>query len=105
MALTRFIFVISTLICFSACSKRAQCPTYLDKSGGTLSVQDTGDMSPDEIREQSQKLLDSQDFYIVVKRDKKTGLVKSKKKVKKGKNYTKKHKGFKSDPRSMQGVK
>ncbi len=89
---------------FSACSKRSQCPAYMEFQGGTISVQDN-DKSPEALRKQSQKLLDSQDTYIVVKRDKRTGLVKSKKRVKKGKNNTKKHKGFEVDPRTMKGVK
>ena len=96
--------ILGTLA-LSACSKRSQCPAYMDMSKGTLSVQDTRTMSPGEIQAQSKKLLDAQDSYIVVKRDPKTGLVKSKKRVKAGKNNTKMHKGFKQDPRLMQGVK
>lgn len=100
-----FILLFSTsLLLLSACSKRAQCPAYMQQEG-TLSIQDTEAMSPDEVREQSQKLLDTQERYIQVKRDKKTGLVKSKKKTKKGKNNTKKHKGFEQDPRLMKGIK
>jgi hypothetical protein len=100
-----FSLVICATLALGACSKRAQCPAYMDMSKGTLSVQETKTMSPGEIHEQSKKLLDSQDSYIAVKRDPKTGLVKSKKRVKMGKNNTKMHKGFKSDPRLMQGVK
>ena len=77
----------------------------MDMSKGTISVQDTRTMSPGEIQEQSKKLLDTQDSYIAVVRDPKTGLVKSKKRVKKGKNNTKTHKGLRTDPRSLQGVK
>lgn len=96
---------IIIIIGFSSCSQRAQCPAYLNMNQGTLSLQDEGSQTASEIRKQSQKLLDTQDFYIVVKRDKKTGLVKTKKKVKKGKNNTKKHKGFKNDPRTLKGIK
>ncbi len=87
-----------------SCSQKAQCPAYMDPSQGTISVQDEGDLTAQEIREQSVNLLESQDYYIRVKRDKKTGLVKNRKKVKKGKNKTVKHKGFKKDPRTLQGV-
>lgn len=101
-----FLLLIGILyLSLSACSKRSQCPAYMNFQGGTLSVQDTEGATPDQVRKQSQKLLESQDFYIVVKRDKKTGLVQSKKKVKKGKNNTRTHKGFQYDPRTMQGVK
>lgn len=98
-------FSIIIVCMLSSCSQRSQCPAYLNMSQGTLSLQDEGAQTASEIRKQSQKLLDTQDFYIVVKRDKKTGLVKTKKKVKKGKNNTKKHKGFKSDPRTLKGIK
>lgn len=98
------LFLLAT-IALGACSKRAQCPAYMDMSKGTISVQDTKSMSPGEIQEQSKKLLDAQDSYIVVKRDPKTGLVKSKKRVKAGKNNTKMHKGLKNDPRTLQGIK
>lgn len=101
--LTSFIFLGVLLL--SSCSRKAQCPAYMEFSGGTISVQDKGAQTPDEIRKQSQKLLDAQDSYIVVKRDKRTGLVKNKKRVKKGKNNTNKHKGFEVDPRTMKGVK
>lgn len=97
--------MLSSLLIFSACNKRAQCPAYMEPQQGTISVQDAESMSPDEIRAQSQKLLNTQDSYIAVKRDKKTGLIKGKVKVKRGQNYTKRHKGFKTDPRTMQGVK
>lgn len=97
---------IFATLALGACSKRAQCPAYLELGqGGTISVQDTKKLSPGEIHEQSKKLLDTQDSYIVVKRDPKTGLVKSKKRVKAGKNNTKMHKGYKHDPRTMEGVK
>ncbi len=102
------LFIIITFATFAlgACSKRAQCPAYLELGqGGTISVQDTKTLSPGEIHEQSKKLLDTQDSYIVVKRDKRTGLVKSKKRVKQGRNNTKMHKGYKHDPRTMEGVK
>jgi preprotein translocase subunit SecF len=104
---TAYIFSISLLILvlLASCSKRSQCPAYMEFQGGTISVQDKGAQSPDDVRKQSQKLLDSQDSYIMVKRDKRTGLVKSKKRVKKGKNNTNKHKGFEVDPRTMKGVK
>ncbi len=109
LSLKKIFFLISltslSLLAFSSCSRKAQCPAYMEFSGGTISVQDKGAQTPDQIRKQSQKLLDSQDSYIVVKRDKKTGLVKSKKRVKKGKNNTNKHKGFEVDPRTMKGVK
>jgi hypothetical protein len=93
------------LVVFSACSKRGQCPAYMDFNQGTISVQDKGKSTPDDIRAQSQKLLNTQDSYIQVVRDKKTGLVKSKRRVKKGKNNAYTDKGFKVDPRSLQGVK
>lgn len=89
----------------AACSKKAQCPAYMDPSQATLSIQDKDKMTPGEIHEQSKKLLNSQDSYIVVERDKKTGLVKSKKRVKKGKNNATTHKGFANDPRTLKGVK
>jgi hypothetical protein len=97
--------ILGCLLIFSACNKRAQCPAYMEPQQGTISVQDAESMSPDEIRAQSQKLLNTQDSYIAVKRDKKTGLVKGKVRVKRGQNYTKRHKGFKTDPRTLQGVK
>jgi thiamine phosphate synthase YjbQ (UPF0047 family) len=91
---------------FSAsCSKKGQCPAYMDHTQATLSIQDKDKMTPGEIHEQSKKLLDSQGSYIVVERDKKTGLVKSKKRVKKGKNNATTHKGFSNDPRTLKGVK
>lgn len=101
------ILLFIALITISSCSQKAQCPAYREPTQGTMSLQDTKDMSPDEVRKQSIELLDTQDSYIVVKRSKKTGLVKSKKrkKIKKGKNITRTHKGFKYDPRTMQGVK
>jgi hypothetical protein len=99
--LTLFMLAMLTL---GACSKRAQCPAYMDMSKGTISVQDTKKLSPGEIQEQSKKLLDTQDSYVAVIRDPKTGLVKSKKRVKRGKNNTNMHKGFKNDPRTLKGV-
>ena len=98
-----FIFIALTAL--TACSKRAQCPAYMPPSQGTISAQDAKGMTPEEIQKQSKKLLDTQDSYSVVVRDKKTGLVKSKKLIKKGKNNTRTHKGMKIDPRSMQGIK
>lgn len=98
--------ILATLLFTSiSCSKRAQCPSYMEMTGGTLSLQDEGALSPEEIRSQSQKLLDTQNSYISVKRDKKTGLVKKSMKTKKGQNYTKTHKNFKNDPRTLQGIK
>ncbi len=102
---TYLLLLSIALISFSSCSKRAQCPAYMDASQGTLSLQDTESMTPQEVQKQSQKLLNSQDYYIQVKRSKRTGLVKKRKKVKKGKNITKKHKGFKTDPRTLKGIK
>ena len=100
----KYAFALLIFIAFSSCSKRSQCPAYMEFGGGTLSLQDEGAMTPQEIQKQSQKLLDTQDSYIVVKRDKKSGLVKGKKRIKAGKS-TKKHKGFNNDPRTMKGVK
>jgi|GEM_PF-3318236 len=99
------IMLFLAIAALSACSKRAQCPAYMDMSKGTISVQDTKKLSPGEIQAQSKKLLDSQDSYIAVVRDSKTGLIKSKKRVKKGKNNTNNHKGLRNDPRSLQGIK
>lgn len=96
-------FLIITIFIFSACSKRAQCPAYMKMSEGTISVQEGA--TPEEIQEQSRKLLETQGSYIAVERDKKTGLVKSKKRVKKGKNNAMTHKGFANDPRTLKGVK
>lgn len=91
-------------VIFTSCSQRAQCPAYLDMNQGTLSVQDK-DRTPQEIAKQSKKLIETQDYYIRVKRSKKTGLVKNSKRAKKGKNITKRHKGFSNDPRTLKGVK
>ncbi|MDX2305912.1 MAG: hypothetical protein NW226_24095 [Microscillaceae bacterium] len=98
------LFGILFLGILSSCSERAQCPAYINMNQGTLSVQDK-DKTPEEIRKQSQKLLETQDYYIKVKRSKKTGLVKNSKKVKKGKNNTNRHTGFSNDPRTLKGVK
>lgn len=99
-----FIFLFLGSLLFSSCSKRAQCPAYMNMGGGTISVQDK-DQSPEDIRKQSIKLLETQNSYIRVKRNKKTGLVKNSKRTKKGKNNTRTHKGFKYDPRTLKGIK
>jgi hypothetical protein len=51
-----FIALVS-LFFATACSKRSQCPAYMEMSKGTLSLQDGGADDPDAIRKQSQDLL------------------------------------------------
>ncbi len=99
----QLIILLFATFTLGACSKRAQCPAYMELAKGTISVQDTKKLSPGEIQEQSKKLLDNQS-YVGVIRDPKTGLVKSKKRVKAGKNNANSHKGFKNDPRSLKGI-
>ncbi|MCS6822295.1 MAG: hypothetical protein NZ551_10545 [Microscillaceae bacterium] len=97
-------FGIAFLQIQSCTAPRAQCPAYARMGEGTISVQEEANKTPEEIQKESKRLLESQDFYISVVRDKKTGLVKSKKKIKKGKNNTNTHKGFQYDPRTLKGV-
>jgi hypothetical protein len=101
-----YIIYIFLLVSFASCQKRALCPAYMDRSRGTISKQDTETLSPQEARDQSLKLLDAQDSYIQVKRDKTTGLVIGKRRVKKGKNNTLTDRNFSQDSRTgVTGVK
>jgi hypothetical protein len=96
------LFLIFSLF---ACQKKALCPAYLEPQKGTISKQDTQTMEPDEIRKQSKQLLDSQDSYIQVKRDKKTGLITGKRRVKKNKNNALTDKNFSKESRFTKGLK
>lgn len=104
---TYFVIALLGIISFS-CSQRAQCPAYERSTGGTVRVFEKGGKTPGELRKQSLKILDKQQAYIRVKRDKRTGLVKKTKRLKrrKGKkNKTRTHRGFKKDPRSNRGLR
>lgn len=104
---TYFFITLLGILSFS-CSQRAQCPAYARTTGGTIKVFDKGGKTPAELRKQSLKILDKQQAYIRVKRDKRTGLVKKSRRVKrrKGKrNKTRTHRGFKKDPRSSRSLR
>ncbi len=98
-----YIFFVGILLTTS-CQKRALCPAYVDRHKGTVSKQDAQSMSAEELRGQSLKLLDAQDTYIQVKRDKTTGLIKGKRRVKKNKNNNLTDRGFGQDPRVGMGM-
>lgn len=98
-----YLFFLLILTNF-ACQKRALCPAYVDRHKGTVSKQDAQSMSAEELRGQSLKLLDAQDTYIQVKRDKTTGLIKGKRRVKKNKNNALTDKGYGQDPRVGLGM-
>ncbi|HAS41716.1 MAG TPA: hypothetical protein DCS93_14655 [Microscillaceae bacterium] len=104
---TYFFITLLGILSFS-CSQRAQCPAYERSTGGTIRVFESGGKTPAELRKQSLKILDKQQAYIRVKRDKKTGLVKKTtrlKRRKRKKNKTKTHRGFKKESRTSRGLR
>jgi len=85
---------------------RAKCPAYTMGGPGrsVLSSQDLADKSPEELQQQSVTILDTQPGYLTVSRDKKSGLIKSTKKVKNWKNMSKRQKKYKVDPERRKGL-
>jgi len=102
------------LISFASCvPRRSACPAF-NIQGPGKSVYATQDgmsagkqLTPEQMKANNKKMLDEQATYIRVKRNKKTGLVVTSRRAKRGKKgkrtvYT--DKGFSSQPGNRLGV-